>query len=470
MTNELLINKILECRGDRPFVYSIENKRWYSYAHIWSAAYTYYSFLKEQEVKEVSVVLENGIELFVCYFACMLGNIKIIPIDPQKSKEEISVILANHPGILVIDDVETLPNTDREDLEQEALELVPGIDFDKVYMITYTSGSTGQAKGVQHSLRNLFWAATSFGDMVGFGRESVTSHTMPMTYMAGILNTIIMPFIQGCQIVIFPRFSVMTAITFWKYVEELKVNTFWLSPTMLNILLTVDRKGKIAEYFKTIKPIFCIGTAPLFPQLKKTFEEKYGVQLLQSYGLSETLFISTKVYDEGCEKESVGHVLPEVNLQFDKAGEILIDVPWMFLGYSNENTAEYFDNEFYLSGDLGEIRERHLYITGRKKDLIIRGGMNISPKQIEEKLQESGLIHECAVSSVVEKCEEQIICWFAVKNGAEVPSDAALNQIVVDKLGKAYKIDKFICIKEIPKNLNGKVDKERLKREYTHDS
>jgi len=119
--------------------------------------------------------------------------------------------------------------------------------------------------------------------------------------------------------------------------------------------------------------------------------EKYGVELLPSYGLSETLFISTRVKGDMGAEASVGSVLPMVNLQFSDAEEIFLDVPWMFLGYSNENTAEYFDGKYYKSGDLGEIVQGHLQITGRKKDLIIRGGMNITLSRSGAGVGEGGM-------------------------------------------------------------------------------
>lgn len=466
----MLSDKIKSYMGKDEFVYSIEKKRWYSYAQIWSNAYNYYLFIKKQDVREVAVILENGVELLTLYFACVLGNFMIVPIDPQKSQEEIDSILENHPGIWRIQSVDELPVCSEEEIMPSVLSvLLDAIDFEKIYLVTYTSGSTGQAKGVRHSLKNLLLASISFGDKVGFGKESVVCHTMPMTYMAGILNTIFMPFIQGSKIVLYPRFNVMTAVSFWKNTQAYGVNTFWLSPTMLNILMTVDRKGKGADYLKTIDPVFCIGTAPLFPQLKNAFEERYGVQLLQSYGLSETLFVSTKVREGTGDIQSVGEVLDEVNLRFSQSEEILIDVPWMFHGYSNENTSDYFEGAYYLSGDLGTISEGELFITGRKKDLIVRGGMNISPKQMEEKLLDSGFVTECAISSVIDKCEEVVICWYKAENEVTNPG-VLLNGYLAQHLGKAYKVDKYICIKEIPKNLNGKVDKERLKREYSYDS
>lgn len=470
MNRNELVNRMMECSFSEDFVYSLTNKRYYTYGQVWNNAIRFMKFFRSKDLSEVSVVLENGITLFTCYFACMLGNIKIVPIDPQKSEVEISNILQNHPGIFRISKEEELPELTDEMADFETVKnLLYAVDFEKSYMVTYTSGSTGQAKGVIHSLKNLFYSAIVFGETVGYDRECVVCHTMPMTYMAGILNTIFMPFIMQAKIVLFPRFSVMTAISFWKNVRELSVNTFWLSPTMLNILLTVDRKGDIAEYFKERKTIFNIGTAPLFPQLKEQFENKYGVTLLQSYGLSETLFISTRIPGVAAEDNSVGCVLDKVNLQFTDSDEIWIDVPWMYLGYSNENTADYFEGPFYLSGDLGKVEDNNLYITGRKKDLIIRGGMNISPKQIEEVLLEVDCIRECSVASVVENNEECILCFY-VPNGIVENVAVLLNQIIIARLGKAYKVDKFIEKKEIPKNLNGKTDKEKLKKEYLNDS
>ena len=470
MNRHELIERMGALSFEKEFVYSLEKKRWYTYGQIWNNAINFMEYFQGKNISEVSVVLENGIQLFTCYFACMLGNIKIVPVDPQKSEVEIDHILENHPGILRISTEDMLPEMTDETVDSQKLQLLfQKVDFEKPYMVTYTSGSTGVAKGVIHSLNNLFLSADTFGKTVGYDEECVVCHTMPMTYMAGILNTIFMPFIMGSKIVLFPRFGVMMAISFWKNVRALSVNTFWLSPTMLNILLTVDRKGDIAEYFREKKTIFCIGTAPLFPQLKEQFETKYGVSLLQSYGLSETLFISTRIPGVESEDTSVGCVLDTVDLQFSESEEILINVPWMYLGYSNENTADYFDGKYYLSGDLGKVEKNNLYITGRKKDLIIRGGMNISPKQIEETLLDEEYIRECAVTSVVENNEECILCFYVTKEPIENVS-VTLNKIIIDRLGKSYKVDKFFEMKEIPKNLNGKTDKEKLKREYLNDS
>lgn len=463
------LNRLCSFEMNKEFVLEIASKTNFTYGNIWSNACKYIEAYELFDKSEISVIWENSVELLTMYFACMLSNTLIIPIDPQKAQPEIDSILDNHAGITALRENDKTPILKEETVDEAHIrELIMAIDLEKPYMITYTSGSTGQAKGVIHSLHNLFLTGEVFGKAVGFSEQSKVCHTMPMTYMAGILNTIFMPLVMGSKIAIFPRFSVMTAVTFWREVEKNEVNTFWLSPSMLNILMTVDRKGKAADYLKRTETIFCIGTAPLYPQVKQAFEEKYGVELLPSYGLSETLFISTKVKGVDADKNSVGKVLPMVDLHFSDTEEIYLDVPWMFLGYSNEKTSEYFDGKYYMSGDLGEIAEEHLYITGRKKDLIIRGGMNISPKQIEEVVLSTENVSECCVSSVVRENEERIICWCKVKEQTE-DLGAELNALIVERLGKAFKVDRFVWIEEIPKNLNGKVDKEKLKKAFEND-
>ena len=465
---------------DTCFVMDSATGEKYTYAQCFGLAKYISIRLMKLKSDSFAVILENGYPLLALYFAAMFANITIIPIDPQKGEQEIQDILNNHAGIPIICDnkelngdyqiypsEEIFPKDMRHDLYKEIV--WQDVDFEKVYMITYTSGSTGKAKGVKHSLKNLFWSALSFGKKMCYGENTVMCHTMPMTYMAGVLNTIIMPFIMHSRVVLFPRFQVISAVHFWKRVEEYKVNTFWLSPTMLNILLTIDKKGDIKEYFSHNKPMFHVGTAPLYAELKAVFEERYQVKLYQSYGLSETLLLTTMPIDVGAVDNSVGELLEEVTLQFADDGEIFIDVPWMFLGYSNEKEEEYFSGNYYVSGDFGEMNKNYLMITGRKKDLIVRGGMNISPTQIEKEIYQYSEIQECCVSGVVINGEERTICWYVSGSSDHEKLEHQINTHLTNLLGTNYKIDYFKRVKSIAKNLNGKVDKTEMKKRLLED-
>lgn len=422
-----------------------------------------------QDSTSVIAVMDNSINLFLLYFSCMLTGKIIIPIDPYKAKNEINEIVSEHPGVPVLDDNSfSVDAHDDNDAIKSKLNLnclIDNIDLDKTFMITYTSGSTGRAKGVIHTLRNLFRAAEAFGNATGLNETYTMCHVMPMTYMAGILNTIMMPFICGCRIALLPRFDVMSAVSFWKKVEALKINAFWFSPTMLNLLMTVDRKAKARSYLSEHETRFFVGTAPLHESTRKKFEEKYGIELLQSYGLSETLFIATELPSYDNDHKSVGTVLSDVKMTFYPDQEIGIQVPWMFSGYSNEDTGSYFSDGNYMSGDLGRLDNRNeLFLTGRKKDLIVKGGMNISPAQIENCLINAGIVSECAVAGVKYGDEESIICWYVLL-GAKEFSVSEANQLIESTISRFARVDRFIPLQQIPKNLNGKIDKQKLKEE-----
>lgn len=472
LTDKEIIKRIKRRIGISDFIFSQKHNRWYTYDEFWKGSACISEELKLLKVQKVIAIMENSIDLCQLYFACMLSNIQIIPIDPHKSQGEINKILAEHMEAKVIRDSDRIFCMDMEAQvfdEDMIREKIDGIDLRKVYMITYTSGSTGTAKGVIHNLRNLFLASESLGSSSGLDPSYTMCHVMPMTYMAGILNTIFMPFFCGCRIVIMPRFDVMSAVSFWKNAEKNNVNAFWLSPTMLNILMTVDRKGKARGYLSKTDTLFYVGTGPLYENVRKRFEERYGVSLLQSYGLSETLFLSSQLPGSAKDAESAGVILPGVKIAIQSDEEIGVDVPWMFLGYSNEKAEDNFQDGYYMTGDLGEIRDHELYITGRKKDLIIKGGMNISPRQIESCIMGIGMVDECAVAGVVRNEDEHIVCWYVSADGAGV-SEKELNRVIGDRLGSYCKIDRFISVSEIPKNLNGKADKRRLTEEVQNDS
>ena len=250
--NESEIRDIIKSTlSDKEFVSLWNEENWYSYADLWKRALCVAKMLEKTDTGRVVVVRENGLDLFVLYFASMLSNVTIVPIDPQKSDAEIELIISENAGSPIIRDKNVLEDIGEDhngDENREIAERIDRIDLNKEYMITYTSGSTGHPKGVRHTLMNLFLAGISFGNVVGLDSGYTMSHVMPMSYMAGILNTIFMPFICRSKIVIMPRFDVMSAIGFWKTVKKKNVNAFWLSPTMLNILMTVDRKGKAKDY------------------------------------------------------------------------------------------------------------------------------------------------------------------------------------------------------------------------------
>lgn len=453
------------------FVYDSINDKKYTYHDIFNSARKISCYLEEKKIEMVYVYLKNSIDLFIMYFACMRTEIIISPIDIEKPIEEFAKRAKMDKLCYLfiseeeIDDVkfilkeELFEKTKSNYNDVDNRKYIEEIELDKLYLITYTSGTTGLTKGVKHTLFNLFSSAIAFGTSMGYNEKSILCHNMPMSYMAGILNTILMPFIMGSKIVIAERFSVVSAFSFWKTVMKYQINTFWMSPTMLHVLLKLKPSKEILEYFENNKVIFSVGTAPLHLKLKEEFEEKFGVVLYQSYGLSETLFLTSALPKKNGEKTSVGYCIEDVSIKMGEENEILVHVPWMFKGYTNVETEEYFQQEFYKTGDLGKVINEELYITGRKKELIIRGGLKISPMQIEKIILEEERVKECFVGSYVFREEEKIFCCYVSETEK---LELQLNETIAKKAGKNFKIDKFLKLKTIPKNLNGKNDKEQV--------
>jgi long-chain acyl-CoA synthetase len=316
-----------------------------------------------------------------------------------------------------------------------------------------------------HSFRNLLRSSVAFSSRLGLGKSNVFCHNLPMSYMAGILNLIILPFASGGRVVVGRRFSVSNLAGFWNAPARYSVNTFCFIPTELALLLKLDRGSEGVEYARRTKIIGFVATAPLKPQLKQAFEERYGISLYESYGLSETLFVAAN-YPGRDRAGSVGLPLDGVSFEIGADGEVLIRTPWMFLGYSN--AASPVQENCFPSGDLGEIEvDGGLRITGRKKDLIIRGGINISPRRIEELLDSSGAIEECAVVGVDDEIlGEKVVCFFVPKGG-DPDRVKRLSREVAAGLGKDYRIDKFVELRALPRNVNGKLDRQALRRSYT---
>lgn len=441
------------------FVIDVNNNTCYSYQDIFIEA----QCIANNELEDENIViLENGISLLIIYFAAMIGNKIIIPIDPEKSEAEIKRIKQIHTNAKVIDEKYEFSYRKYSDYKID-LGIFHSIDYDKDYIITYTSGSSGKPKGVVHSLGNLLSSAFEFADLMQYDSKVRMCHVMPMTYMAGILNTIILPFIACGKIVLMSRFSVKTVLSFWRDVMNNGVNTFWLSPTMLNLLLKVDRGDSVKTYISSVKPKISIGTAALSEILRSRFESKYGIKIYPSYGLSETLFIST---DDGtCVSEtSVGRILKSVDIRYDTDNEMLLSVPWMFKRYINIDSDDYFVDNFYKSGDLGKCENDELQIIGRKKDVIVKGGFNIYPSDIERIVAGFTGVSEVCVGSVKMNDEESIICWYS---GISLAKNN-VNKRIARELGEKYKIDYFVKLDSLPKNLNGKIDKLILVNKHSN--
>ena len=449
----------------------------FTYKDFWGAVLNCKKFLEKLGLKKgdrICLLMNNSLDFVVIYFASLLMNLVVVPIDPLKRKVEIELmiklsccknVLCNYDLPDYSFDAINLEKIKDDfyqnlDVDIDSLNLLDDIDFKALHLITFTSGSTGVAKGVMHSFGNLCKSALAFDEFFGFNHKNVFYHNLPMSYMAGILNLIILPLFSGSKIVLGPRFDFSKILNFWNIPIKYAVNTFWFVPTILSLLLKLDRGSQGIEYFRTVNAIGCVGTAPLSVNIKRDFENKYNVKLFQSYGLSETLFVSTNSFLIGDSQDGVGKVLNGAKVFIDKNNEILISTDWMFLGYLDGQS-----DKLFKSGDLGFVDKKgFLSVTDRIKNLIIRGGVNISPLRIEKFIEGLNCYHECVVLGLRDDVlGEKTTCFYVPKKEFNRDIEKELNSKIYNELGRDYCIDKFVELDSIPKNLNGKVDKLKLK-------
>lgn len=475
--NQCLYNSFSNFQDEILFNDVVNNKQ-YTYKQIFAQAMQMKADLEARGVKKqdkVIVILENS-KTFAClYFAALLGEFVIIPIDPQKGSEEIQDILGMFKAGYLISDKEYGSNQfqfiDYKTLGIEKMHnvlvdfnLLNEIDMKNPYLVTFTSGTTGKSKGVLHTFENLVLSAKAFLNEISLQEKVVFYHHMPMSYIAGILNSIILPFLVGGTIIIGKRFDALIAIKFWDEMMQYKVNLLWLNPTMMNLILKLDRSKQGSAYVRENEITILVGTAKLMPHTRVTFENAYKVKVYESYGLSELLFVATnskatKEIDTG-----VGKLLEGVSVKISEQDqEVMVSVPWRFVGYVNDQTANYFKEDYYLTGDIGQEREGILAITDRKKDLIIRGGFNLSPVRMKQILLKEMMGELELVGIEDEILGEKVICFYTSEHTV---SKYKLNQHLIGTIGRSYQIDECIQLAKLPTNINGKIDRGALKASY----
>ena len=433
----------LIARWDEDFLIDGVNGRIFTYGQFFGAALAASKALETRGLSRgdtLVVVTPNCAEALALFMGALFAGIRIALIDPQKGTQDIEDTLAQvHYKVLLSDKELDAVYTGLFAKEYTAEELeaaVQDVDFDAVFLITFTSGSTGKPKGVMHSFANLALSAQAFAQQFGFGPAHTFYHVLPMTYMAGVLNSFVLPLLSGSKLVVGPRFSVMHAGNFWEIPKKYGVNAFWLVPTLLSVVLKLDRQENSTYPHASIG---CVGTAPLSQELQQSFESKFGIPLYESYGLSETLLNATQVPGRKGGGGSVGIVLPGTQVTFADDGEMMIATDWMYKAYLIEGEEVSFMGKEFPSGDLGALDQQGcLTITGRKKDIIIRGGINISPRQLEDFLSAQKVFEEAVVMGFPnEVLGEKTVCFFVpLSAGFSDDNKKTLLEKIADRLGK----------------------------------
>lgn len=399
--------------------------------------------------------LEDRTALAVLYVACLYGGLTAVPVAPSAPAAELEQARERTRARIVVLDW---------DLGACATAApAGGAPEDRECLIVFTSGTTSTPKGIVHGTSSLLGAAHGFNEHTGIDADSNFLHVMPMSYMAGILNTLLCPLVAGARVVIAPQFDARSLLDFWRPAVEHGANTLWLSPTMLASIERVDRDPAAAEYCaEHVRAIFS-GTAPLTPAVKDRFEAKYGVEILESYGLSEVLFVTSASSRWPRVAGSVGRALGRVEIDFAEDGEIVVRTPFSMLGYLDDGERP----TAFATGDLGRSdTDGNVFVTGRKKELIISGGLNVSPRAVEEVLVQHPTVRRAAVLGLPDELlGEEVVAVLELEDGISVDSvRAGLVELCKEHMSSRAVPTRFVSLPSLPSGPTGKVPLDELRR------
>lgn len=344
---------------------------------------------------------------------------------------------------------------------------------DDLAALLYTSGTTGRSKGAMLSHKNLLSNATALTELWDITDQDRLIHALPIFHTHGLFVALNTSLLAGAGVKLMSAFDLETILS------ELPKSTLLMGvPTFYTRLLADKRFSK--NLVASMR-LFISGSAPLLAETHREFEDRTGHRILERYGMTETNMITSNPYHGQRLAGTVGYALPgtEVRITNPDTGEVLqhgdfgmIEVRGdnVFQGYWNmpEKTAEELrDNGFFLTGDLGvQEEDGRVSIVGRSKDLIISGGYNIYPKEIEDVLNDIDGVNESAVFGVPHTdFGESVIAEIVLFPNAAL-SVEDLRAIVEEKLARFKHPRQYVIVTELPRNTMGKVQKNVLRQRY----
>lgn len=416
----------------------------------------------------ICVELSNSPEFVVWYFACFFGGFVMAPVNPELSAEDKAHILSVASPKLTISAANmpamgsAVPST-----------LPPDWSDDAVGIIFFTSGTTDRPKGVMHSWSSLIANVTAFNERCSLGSETRMLHVLPMAYMAGFLNTVLSTVMAGGTVIEGQRFGPQSLLDFWSLPLRERANAIWITPSIAAALLRARRDNTRAHAAVAgFEHIFC-GTAPLHDTVRRDFLAGFGKPLQESYGTSEQMLLSVQSVEDATTMRNVGQPLDTANLAFveSEPGIAEIYVASRHLGYlTAEGILEPAVDAHGRTptGDAGRLVDSRLEITGRLKDLIIRGGINVSPVAVENALGGTDGIKDIAIIGVPHPFwGESIVACLEVFPGVdETAVVAAVEAKARERLGKAFRPDRICVVKAFPRATTGKVQKRLLREDF----
>jgi malonyl-CoA/methylmalonyl-CoA synthetase len=482
-----------------PFI-ETETGKLYSYADLDRISARFANLLAELGVKKgdrVAVQVEKSPEAIFLYLACLRAGAVYLPLNTAYQRAEIEYFLGDaEPQVVVcrpesekwvgeiaartkVPHVLTLDASgiggsliERSASQTDRFETVQA-GRDDLAAILYTSGTTGRSKGAMMTHWNLASNALTLHRAWGFEPRDVLLHALPIFHTHGLFVATNCVLLNGTSMLFLPKFDTDAIIRLLP-----RATVFMGVPTFYVRLLAETRFTRaLVAHMR----LFIAGSAPLLTETFNSFRTHTGHTILERYGMTETGMLTSNPIQGQRIASSCGQPLAGVEARVaDENGNILptnevgvIEVrgPNVFKGYwrmPEKTKAEFRADGFFITGDVGRIDERgYVYIVGRAKDLIISGGFNVYPKEIEEQIDGIEGIAESAVVGIPHPdFGEGVVAVVQHRAGRREPTAEAIIQRLKGELAN-FKVPKHVFfVDELPRNAMGKVQKNVLRERY----
>jgi malonyl-CoA/methylmalonyl-CoA synthetase len=409
-------------------------------------------------------------DLVVAHVAALRLGLVVVPVNTAYRKREMTQIVRDaEPSAALVDErnraewvrdaapnaVITTPAVELPDCEPPELDSCDPAD---PALVGYTSGTTGAPKGAVLSHSNLLASAESVAIAWRWTRSDRLLLCLPLFHAHGLCVGLHGSFLVGGSALLLPAFEldyVLDSIT------RHECTMFFGVPTMYHRLANSSRAQELARLRLCVS-----GSAPLAATLHSRLAEVAGQPILERYGMTETLMNVSNPYDGERRPGSVGLPLPGCEMRLATDGEIQLRGPNVFAGYWRNEcaTGEAFENGWFRSGDLGQLDgDGYLRILGRSKELIISGGFNVYPREVEDVLTEHPAVAEVAVVGTPSEEWGEVVTAFIVPRGSPV-NEHELVSWVSGRLASFKRPRLWHFVEALPRNAMGKVVRSELVR------
>lgn len=497
MSNHLFDAIKAAARSDAPFILTNGGQAW-RYEDVLNLSGRMANAIDALGIRpgdRIAVQVDKSPEALILYLACVRSGAVYLPLNTAYTLAELDYFIGDaQPRLVVVssasrDSVETVAKphgaiveTLNADGSGSLMDLAKDeeVDFvnasrapDDLAAILYTSGTTGRSKGAMLTHNNLLSNALTLRDVWRVTADDRLIHALPIFHTHGLFVATNVTLLSGASMILLPKFDPEEVLSLMPQATLLMgVPTFYVR---------LLQSPKLDQQAVSTMRLFISGSAPLLAETHTAFKSRTGHAILERYGMTETNMNTSNPYDGKRIAGTVGFPLPGVTVRVtdpatgellpeEETGMIEIKGPNVFTGYwrmPEKTAAEFTADGFFISGDLGKIdKDGYVHIVGRGKDLVISGGYNIYPKEVEGEIDQIDGVVESAVIGVPHPDFGEGVTAIVVCKPGAVLSEKDVLAALTERLARYKQPKRVIFTEDLPRNTMGKVQKNVLRQQF----